>query len=35
VDNPRVEKPFDPEKLREQVREWVKRAHSRITGQAA
>jgi ligand-binding sensor domain-containing protein/signal transduction histidine kinase/CheY-like chemotaxis protein len=35
VDNPRVEKPFDPEKLREQVRGWVKRAHSRITGQAA
>ncbi|HVG59342.1 MAG TPA: two-component regulator propeller domain-containing protein [Hyalangium sp.] len=35
VSNPRVEKPFDPEKLRQQVREWVKRAHSRITGQAA
>jgi len=35
VDNPRVEKPFDPEKLREQVQEWVRRAHSRITGQAA
>jgi CheY-like chemotaxis protein len=35
VSNPRVEKPFDPEKLREQVREWVKRVHSQPTGQAA
>jgi len=35
VSNPRVEKPFDPEKLRELVREWVRRVHSQPTGQAA
>jgi hypothetical protein len=26
VSNPRVEKPFDSDTLREQVREWVKQA---------
>jgi signal transduction histidine kinase/CheY-like chemotaxis protein/sugar lactone lactonase YvrE len=35
VSNPRVEKPFDPEKLRGQVGEWVKKAHSPVSGQAA
>ncbi len=35
VSNPRVEKPFEPEALREQVSEWVKQAQSRVTGQAA
>jgi signal transduction histidine kinase/ActR/RegA family two-component response regulator len=35
VRNPRVEKPFDPEKLRAQVREWVKELRSRGPEQAA
>ncbi|HVG59377.1 MAG TPA: two-component regulator propeller domain-containing protein [Hyalangium sp.] len=35
VENPRVEKPFDPEKLREQVGEWVKKVHEPASGQAA
>ncbi|WP_044189855.1 two-component regulator propeller domain-containing protein [Hyalangium minutum] len=35
VSNPRVEKPFDPERLRELIREGVKRAHAGLTGQAA
>jgi CheY-like chemotaxis protein len=35
VENPRVEKPFDPEKLREQVSEWVKKVQGPASGQAA
>jgi ligand-binding sensor domain-containing protein/signal transduction histidine kinase/CheY-like chemotaxis protein len=35
VSNPRVEKPFDPEKLREQVGEWVKKVHARVADRAA
>ena len=35
VRNPRVEKPFDPEKLREQVREWVKGLRAQGPDQAA
>jgi signal transduction histidine kinase/ligand-binding sensor domain-containing protein/CheY-like chemotaxis protein len=35
VSNPRVEKPFDPEALREQVSEWVKQARPRVSDQAA
>ncbi len=34
VSNPRVEKPFDPEKLREQVGEWVKKIHESVTDKA-
>ncbi|WNG51517.1 response regulator [Archangium minus] len=35
VQNARVDKPFDPQKLREQVREWVAKARSAEPGQAA
>lgn len=35
VQNARVDKPFDPQKLREQVREWVAKARSLEPGQAA
>jgi ligand-binding sensor domain-containing protein/signal transduction histidine kinase/CheY-like chemotaxis protein len=35
VSHPRVEKPFEPEQLREQVRECVAKARSSLTGQAA
>jgi ligand-binding sensor domain-containing protein/nitrogen-specific signal transduction histidine kinase/CheY-like chemotaxis protein len=35
VSHPRVEKPFDPEKLREQVREWVLQARAPAPSQAA
>ncbi|HLM42592.1 MAG TPA: response regulator, partial [Myxococcaceae bacterium] len=34
VENERVDKPFDPQKLREQVREWVAKARAGA-GQAA
>jgi DNA-binding NarL/FixJ family response regulator len=34
VSNPRVEKPFEPERLREQVREWVKRIRAAAPGLA-
>jgi CheY-like chemotaxis protein len=35
VQNARVDKPFDPQKLREQVREWVTKARTVEPGQAA
>jgi ligand-binding sensor domain-containing protein/signal transduction histidine kinase/CheY-like chemotaxis protein len=35
VENERVDKPFDPQKLREQVREWVVKSRSGGSGQAA
>jgi CheY-like chemotaxis protein/two-component sensor histidine kinase len=35
VSNERVEKPFDPDKLRQLVCEWVKRVQAQPTGQAA
>ncbi len=35
VKNARVDKPFDPQRLREQVREWVAKARSVEPGQAA
>ncbi len=35
VENARVDKPFDPQKLREQVRGWVARARGGGSGQAA
>jgi ligand-binding sensor domain-containing protein/signal transduction histidine kinase/CheY-like chemotaxis protein len=35
VSNPRLEKPFEPEKLRERVREWVAKAKSESPGSAS
>jgi DNA-binding NtrC family response regulator len=35
VQNARVDKPFDPQKLREQVREWVAKVRGGGPGQAA
>ncbi len=35
VQNARVDKPFDPQQLREQVRDWVAKARSGVPGQAA
>ncbi len=35
VTNPRLEKPFEPEKLRERVREWVVKAKSEAPGSAS
>ena len=35
VSNPQVEKPFDSDKLREQVREWIKQARTEVPGHAA
>ncbi|WP_306818081.1 two-component regulator propeller domain-containing protein [Archangium lipolyticum] len=35
VQNARVDKPFDPQKLREQVRDWVVKARNAEPGQAA
>ncbi len=35
VENERVDKPFDPQKLREQVRVWVAKARGQEPGQAA
>ena len=32
VTNPRLEKPFEPEKLRERVREWVAKVHPQAPG---
>ncbi|HVG63933.1 MAG TPA: two-component regulator propeller domain-containing protein [Hyalangium sp.] len=34
VSNPRLEKPFEPDKLRERVREWVVKVHSQSPGSA-
>ena len=34
VSNPRLEKPFEPEKLRERVREWVAMAREKSPGAA-
>ena len=35
IENERVDKPFDPQKLREQVRAWVAMARGQEPGQAA
>lgn len=34
VSNPRLEKPFEPDKLRERVREWVEKAQGSSSGSA-
>jgi hypothetical protein len=35
IENERVDKPFDPQKLRDQVRGWVAKARGQEPGQAA
>jgi hypothetical protein len=35
VSNPRLEKPFEPEKLRERVREWVAQVQAQSPGSAS